>query len=430
MYNWLMFLAALGLVGLNALFVAAEFAWVKVMRVRIEMRADAGDKRAKQAMFGINNLDAYLSVCQLGITLASLALGWIGEPAVAGLLGPIFALLGIENPVMIHSISLITGFLFITFLHVIFGELAPKSLSIQRSESVVLFLAYIMRFFYLTFFPFVKVLNGTSNLFLRLFGVGQAGDGEHSHTSEELQMLIVDSQKSGHIDEQEKRLLSNVFLFDRRDASDAMVHRVDVTTISIDETVHTAIQKIKKTGHTRYPVYKDDHDNIVGFINIKDLVDVDDNLTIKSFVRKPFYAFESASLDDLMFKMQKNRQQFAIVIDEYGSWEGIITMEDMLEVIVGDLKDEHDIRESTHIQEQDGFIKVLASTSADELYEYLELEPEEQSTYKTVAGLFLEKFGMMPEQGDSVIFNGYKLTVSLIDGKRIKELEVLRMYYC
>ena len=430
MYNWLMLLAALGLVALNALFVAAEFAWVKVMRVRIEMRAEGGDARAKQALFGINHLDAYLSVCQLGITLASLGLGWIGEPAVAGLLGPVFALLGLENPVMIHSISLIAGFAFITFLHIIFGELLPKTISIQRSESVVLFLAYTMRAVYLVFFPFVKFLNGTANLFLPLFGVVQTDDGEHSHTSEELQMLIVDSQKSGHIDEQEQRLLSNVFLFDRRDIADAMVHRVDVITMSTDETVQNVIWETKKTGHTRYPVYKDDRDNIVGYINIKDLVGVDPSLTIKSFVRKPFYAFESAALDDLMFKMQKNRQQLAIVIDEYGGWEGIITMEDMLEVIVGDLKDEHDIRESSHIQEQHGFIKVMASTSASELYEYLGLEPEEQSTYKTVAGLFLEKFGMMPEKGDSVIFNGYKLTVSKVDGKRIKELEVVHMYYC
>lgn len=429
MYNWLMLLAAFVLVGLNAMFVAAEFAFVKVMRVRIEMRAENGSSRAKQALFGIVHLDAYLSVCQLGITLASLGLGWIGEPAVSGLLSPLFSLFGMENPVFIHTISLVAGFSFITFLHVIFGELMPKTLSIQRAETVVLFLAHVMRFFYLLFYPMVKVLNGTSNFFLHLLGIRQPAESELSHTPEELQMLIGDSQKSGHIDEQEQRMLDNVFRFDRCDAGDVMIHRVDVSSVSINETVVNATMKTKETGHTRFPVYKEDRDNIVGYINIKDLIGIDDNLSIKAFVRKPFYAFESMPLDDLLLKMQKNRQKIAVVIDEYGGWQGIITMEDILEVIVGDLNDEHDARDPSHIwEERPGIIKVLASTSAEELYDFLQWPWEDQSDYKTVAGLFLDKYGMVPEQGDSVIFNGYRFIVSAIDGKRIKEIEAIPMY--
>ena len=429
MYNWLMLLLAFFLVGLNATFVAAEFAFVKVMRVRIEMKAETGDWRAKTAMFGITHLDAYLSVCQLGITLASLGLGWIGEAAVASLLMPLFTVFGIENPVLIHSVSLVIGFSFITFMHVILGELMPKTVSIQRSEGVVLALAPFMRFFYIIFLPLVKILNGTSNLFLRLFGVVQGGDHEHSHTPEELQMLIVDSEKSGHIDEQESRMLDNVIRFDRRDASDVMVHRMDTITLSYNESISSALEEIKKTGHTRFPVYKDDRDNIVGFINIKDMVGADTTNSIKSFVRKPFYVIESLPLDDLLLKMQKNRQQLGIVIDEYGGWQGIVTMEDILEVIVGDLKDEHDVRDPTHIQEDTrGIIKVQAGTSVDELYEYLGIPVEEQDDYKTVAGLFLDKFGMVPEKGDSVIFQGYRFIVNEVDGKRIKEIEAIKVY--
>lgn len=429
MYNWLMLGLAFILVGLNAMFVAAEFAFVKVMRVRIEMKAEADNWRAKTALFGIIHLDAYLSVCQLGITLSSLGLGWIGEPAVSSLLMPLFYLFGIENSVLIHTVSLVAGFSFITFLHVIFGELMPKTISIQRSEAVVLALAPVMRFFYIIFFPLVKILNGTSNLFLHLLGVHQTGDNEHSHTPEELQMLIIDSKKSGYIDERESRMLGNVISFDRRDASDVMVHRMDTVTLSAGEPVQNVLEKIKKTGHTRFPVYKDDRDNIIGFVNIKDLVGVDTSLAIKSFVRKPFYVIESMPLDDLLFKMQRSHSQLGIVIDEYGGWQGIVTVEDILEIIVGDLRDEHDVREITHIQESpQGIIRVQAMTSVEEFYQYLGIPVEEQDDYKTVAGLFLDKFGMMPEKGDSVVFQGYRFIVSEVDGKRIKEVEAVRLY--
>ncbi|MBQ4132507.1 MAG: HlyC/CorC family transporter, partial [Desulfovibrionaceae bacterium] len=423
MYNWLMLFLAFLLVGLNAMFVAAEFAWVKVMRVRIEMLADSGNGRAKLALFGINNLDAYLSVCQLGITLASLGLGWIGEPAVAGLLSPLFRLVGIENPTLIQSISIIAGFSFITFLHVIFGELMPKTLSIQRAESVVLALAPLMRFFYFIFLPMVKVLNGTSNLFLRIIGLHQASGGEHSHTPEELQMLIIDSEKSGYIDEQESRMLDNVIRLDKRDAYDVMVHRMDAVTLSTNNSVADVIAEVKRTGHTRFPVFKEDRDNIVGFINIKDLLGADPEHSIKAYVRKPFYVIDTMPLDDMLLEMQKVRQQMGIVIDEYGDWQGIITMEDILEIIVGDLNDEHDQRDAWHIQEKDGVIRVQAATPVEELYEYFGLPPEDQDDYTTVAGLFLDKFGMVPELGDSVVFNDRRLIVSQIDGKRIKEIE-------
>lgn len=433
MYNWLMLLVAFFLVALNALFVAAEFGFVKVMRVRIELLAENGSSRAKQALYGITHLDAYLSVCQLGITLASLGLGWIGEPAVSNIISPLLSLLGIDEPVLVHTISLILGFSFITFLHVIFGELAPKTLSIQRAETIVLLLAHVMRFFYTVFLPFVKILNGTSNAFLRLFGFGQNSDSEHSHTSEELQLLIMDSQKSGHIDEQEQRLLSNVFLFDRRTAADAMVHRMDTVTLSVDDVVQSVMLKIKETGHTRFPVYKDDNENIVGFINIKDLLGANPQTAIKTFVRKPFFIFESMALDNLLLKMQKHRQQFGIVLDEYGGWQGIITMEDMLEIIVGDLKDEHDLKDlwgdDGRIADENGIVRVLASTSVEDLFEFLHLPLSDlPDDYNTVAGLFMEKFGLIPEVGDSIIFENFKFTVIAMDGKRVKALELVPLY--
>ena len=429
MYNWLMLFLAFLLVGLNAMFVAAEFAWVKVMRVRIEMLADSGQRRAKLALFGFIHLDAYLSVCQLGITLASLGLGWIGEPAVESLLSPLFALFGVKNPALIQSISVVAGFSFITFLHVIFGELMPKTLSIQRAEGVVLTLSPIMRFFYLVFLPMVKVLNGTSNLFLHLFGLHQSAGGEHSHTPEELQMLIVDSEKSGYIDEQESRMLDNVIRFDKRDAYDVMVHRVDTVTLSIDNSVADVIAEVKKNGHTRFPVFKEDRDNIVGFINVKDLLGADSNQSIRTFVRKPYYVIDTMPLDNLLLKMQKNRQQMGIVIDEYGGWQGLITMEDILELIVGDIKDEHDQRDPSHIQEKEqGVVKVQAGTPVEELDEYFGFPPEEQDDYSTVAGLFLDKFGMLPEQGDSVVYNDHRLIVSKMEGKRIKEIEIVKVY--
>jgi CBS domain containing-hemolysin-like protein len=339
-YTLLLIVLAVLLIALNALFVAAEFAFVKVRRTQLEILASEGNRRARIALFGVENLDAYLSVCQLGITLASLGLGWIGEPAVAALLRPVLGLFAITNPAAVSSLSIAIGFTIITLLHVVFGELIPKSVSIQRAETAALFLARPMRVFHILWLPVVTVMNGISNAVLHLAGIRRTSELEHSHSPEELRLLILDSSREGRLDESEGRMLGNIFSFYRKTAKDVMLHRIDAVALNIESSPETAMNIAEKSGHTRFPVYENNRDNIIGFIHIKDVLHHDDCPNLRAMLRIPLYTHETAHLDKLLALMQSERKQFCMVVDEYGVWQGILTMEDMVEAIVGDIQDE------------------------------------------------------------------------------------------
>jgi CBS domain containing-hemolysin-like protein len=420
----LLVLAAL-LIMLNALFVAAEFAFVRIRRTRMEILAAEGDRRAESALFGLDHLDAYLSVCQLGITLASLGLGWLGEPAVAALLRPVLEIFSISNPALVSSLSIAIGFAAITLLHVVFGELVPKSITIQKTETALLHLARPMRVFHTVWLPVVAVMNGISNAILRLIGIHRAAEAEETPSPEELHMLILDSSREGHLDESEGRMLGNIFSFYKKTAKDIMVHRIDAVALDIADAPATAIGIARESGHTRFPVYENRRDNIVGFIHVKDLLHHGDDADLRGMARTPLYASETVRLDKLLRLMQGERQQFCLVVDEYGAWQGILTMEDMMEAIVGDIQDEFDNEEPDVVPQADGSFLVSADLSLDDLNRHMEFACERDvDPYKMLAVHVIDCLDRIPKAGDSIELCGLRLTVVTMERNRIRRVKV------
>lgn len=429
MYTVLMIALALLLVGLNGFFVAAEFAFVKVRKTQLELLAERGSKRAKSAIFGVTHLDAYLSVCQLGITLASLGLGWIGEPAVAHALLPALGLAGITNPAVLTSVSVAVGFSIIILLHVVFGELCPKSLSIQKAEATVLLLARPMYFFYVVCLPLVLVMNGISNFFLRLAGVGPAGENEQSHSPEELRMLIVDSSEGGRLDKEEGRMLDNIFSFYQKTARDIMLHRNDVIAFDVEMARKEALAQAGASGHTRFPAYEKNRDDIIGFVHIRDVQRCEDCQNLAPVVRNPIYAHETMRLDKLLRHMQRKRLHFCIVIDEYGIWQGIVTMEDILEAIVGDIQDEFDNEEPDVVKQPDGSFIISGDLSLDDIAEFMPLtcKRKDLDLYKIIAAYFIKYLDRIPEEGDTMELCDKLFTVIAMDKKRVRRVKVEHM---
>ena len=426
MYTAMMLGLALVLVCLNGFFVAAEFSFVKVRKTQLELLAENGSSRARSALFGVTHLDAYLSVCQLGITLASLGLGWIGEPAVAHVLRPALAFLSITNPALLTSISIAIGFTLITFLHVVFGELVPKSISIQKAEATALLLAKPMRFFYAVCLPLVVIMNGISNAFLHLAGIRSASEAEESHSPEELRMLILDSSKGGRLDEDEGRMLDNIFSFYQKTAKDIMLHRTDVITFDIASPPGEVLEPAHKSGHTRFPVYEGDRDNIIGFVHIRDILQCENCKNLSSLVRTPMWAHETMPLSKLLHRMQNKRHQLSIVHDEYGIWQGILTMEDILEAIVGNIQDEFDNEEPDAAAQADGSFLICGDLSLDELAEYMPLHCRgtESDPYKIIAAHFIERLERIPREGDSIDLCDKRFTITAMDRNRVRRVRV------
>lgn len=421
-----MIVFALLLVCLNGFFVAAEFSFVKVRKTQIELLAANGNKRARSALFGVTHLDAYLSVCQLGITLASLGLGWIGEPAVSSALRPLFDLAGITNPAVVTPVSVAIGFSIITMLHVVFGELCPKSIAIQKAQSMTLLLARPMRFFYVICLPLVVIMNGISNVFLKLVGIGPASETEQSHSPEELRMLIVDSSTGGYLNKEEGRMLDNIFSFYQKTAKDIMLHRIDVIAFDVAMSRKEALAEANESGHTRFPVYEENRDNITGFIHIRDVLHCENCKDLAPVVRNPIYAHETMHLDKLLHRMQIKRLHFCVVIDEYGIWQGIVTMEDILEAIVGDIQDEFDNEEPDVVTQPDGSHIISGDLSLDELAEFIPLTCQDRTLdmYKIIAAHFIEHLERIPEEGDVIVLCGKRFTVIDMDRNRVRRVRV------
>lgn len=417
-------LGALALVLLNGLFVAAEFAFVKARPTRIAQLAAEGSRKAKTAQLCIENIDAYLSVCQLGITLSSLGLGWLGEPAVADLITPLLYKFGITVPTVVHSISFVIAFSVITFLHVVFGELAPKTVAIQKAESITMWLAAPMRFFYLIFRPAVALLNGTARKFLLLLGMKSASEKEMTHTEEELMMLISESYKVGHINQTEQELLQNVFQFERRVARDVMVPRPETVFLNRQHSFEKNLAIARKAGHTRYPLYDGSRDNVIGQIHIKDLVFMNgQDRDIESIKRDVLLVPEGTPLERLLQKFKKSRQQMAVVVDEYGSVAGIVTMENLLEELVGDIQDEFDQEEPEMITRKEDTYSLSGRILLDEAEKRFDLSlSEEDEEYSTLAGFVMNKLGRFPKEGDYVIVDDWKFEVAKMKGMRIDRI--------
>ena len=416
------------LILLNAFFVASEFAIVKIRPTRLEEMIRQGDARARLALRITGKLDAYLSANQLGITLASLALGWIGEPAIAHLIEPRLGALGSWSGIGAHGIAIGIAFFVITSLHTVIGELAPKSLAIQRTESVTLHTVRPLHFFYLLMWPAIWFLNALANAFVRLLGLRPVGEDEIAHTSEELRMLLARSPAG--LDPEMRRMLVRVFDLRRRTARHVMSLRVDAATLRADMTIEEAVRVVADAGYSRYPVLDAAGKEVMGYLHLRDLFDVLSGRRkakkVAELLRQPIYARETTSVEQLRQRMQARQVPVAIIRSDAGEFVGIVTMEDLLEEIVGEIRDENDDevapihRRGSGIVDLDG--RVLLADLEREVH--IVLKPE-MKVVETVGGYMLARLERPPLAGETVECEGFTLVATDVAGRRVRRLRIV-----
>ncbi|MBM7648774.1 CBS domain containing-hemolysin-like protein [Bacillus ectoiniformans] len=417
------------LIALTGFFVATEFAIVKVRSTRIDQLAAEGHKNALAAKKVVSNLDEYLSACQLGITITALGLGWLGEPTVEHLLHPIFEQFNLTESV-VSILSFAIAFATITFLHVVIGELAPKTLAIQKAEEVSLLFAKPMIIFYRLMYPFIMILNGSARLITGLFGLKPVSEHEMAHSEEELRMILSESYKSGEINQSEYKYVNNIFEFDDRIAKEIMVPRTEIVVFDRTQTVEECIPIVMEENYTRYPVADGDKDRIVGIVNMKEvLTDYirghNKDMGIEHYIRPVIQVIESIAIHDLLLKMQKDRIHMAILIDEYGGTAGLVTVEDILEEIVGEIRDEFDQDEKPMVKKVNDSQTILdGKVLIGEVNDLFGLDIDDEDV-DTVGGWILtEKFEV--QEGDSIERDGYLFKIIEMDGYHIKFIEVTK----
>jgi CBS domain containing-hemolysin-like protein len=427
-------LVAVGLLVLtNGFFVAAEFSLVSVRQTRIAELVSNGNLSAVSVQKALQNPDRVIAATQLGITLASLGLGWIGEPALAHLLLPVVNLFpGAMQSGVSHALSAGLAFAIITFLHVVAGELAPKSIALQNPERTSLFVARPTLWSETIFKPAIWALNGAGNALLRLIGIKPAAGHELVHSVEELKMLVTASTEGGVVERQESEMLHAVFDFGELLVRQVMIPRTEVTAVEADIPLPDIIPLITESTYTKFPVYDDNLDTILGIVHVKDLLR--DMLepgwqerTARSLLREAIYVPETLPVSTLMREFRDNRQHIAIVLDEYGGTAGLVTLEDLLEEIVGEVSDPFD-RFTPNIEElPDGSFLIDGMTLIEDVNAHLELELQDPN-YDTIAGYMLGKLGHIPRLKESVEGDGVRLRVEAMDGLRISQLSLTRLF--
>jgi CBS domain containing-hemolysin-like protein len=401
--------AAILLILLNGFFVAAEFALVKVRLSRIEQLAKDGKAFAGTARWLALRLDESLSACQLGITMASLALGWVGEPAFASLVEPLLGMVGVEDPRVIHILGFAIAFSVITGLHLVVGEQFPKIFAIRKPEQILLWCALPLKFFYRILYPFLKLLNGVTSFLLRLVGIKGASDHEIVNTEEEIRALLREAHIHGSLSRNEHSLINNVFEFDDMIVRRVMVPRGEVSYFDVHEPVEKFRELVRHTMHTRYPVCDRSLDRVLGVVHIKDLLNVnpeDDNFDIRSIMRPPKKLPETMPISRVLRHFQATHQLMAFVIDEYGTITGIVTLENVLERIVGEVDDEFDIAEPNIIPEGSGSFLVAGTTPLDEARRTIKIPLAEALEADTINGLLTEIRQKILTLGDIIELEG------------------------
>jgi CBS domain containing-hemolysin-like protein len=401
-------------VFLNGFFVAAEFALVKVRASQLEIKAGAGNHTARIALGMLQNLDAYLSATQLGITVASLGLGWIGESVVTRIILNSMSIVGIDiAPAIIHTIAIGVAFSLITIMHIVFAEQAPKTMAIQKAESFTLAIAYPLRAFYAVFRPFIWMLNGFSNLFLKILGFPNRNKLE-THSSEELQFLLEQGKVSGAIQPTEHELIKNVFNFNQITARQIMTPRTSIRAIDYELSQDEIITTIIAEGYSRMPVYKESTDNIVGIVYTKDIlkmINQKNKVDFNDAIRPPYFIPETKKISELLKELQAKHMHMAVVMDEFGGVAGIVTIEDIIEELVGEIQDEHD--EETPFVEKinDKEYVVNALSTIEDVNEYLPIPLPKSNEYESVAGLVNVAFGKIPDLNEKIMWGDYEITV-------------------
>ncbi len=414
-------LLAAFLVCLNGFFVAAEFALVKVRPTQIDAHLDT--RRGRTTRHMIDHLDAYLSATQLGITLSSLGLGWIGEPAVASLFEGLFAFFGDLSPTLQHTISFAFAFGLISVAHIVLGELTPKSLAIRHPESTSLWVSVPLYFFYKASFPAIWMLNKMANGVLRIFGVQPVTEGSFAHEEEEIRRLLASDNQS-RLSEHKRELLDNIFELSERVARQIMVPRTQVVYLDVQQTMDDNLEKARASGHTRFPLCDGDLERVLGIVHIKDLFHAGQPPeSLREIRRDTFFVPETLSLERLLRKMLSSHQHMAAILDEYGSVSGIVTLENVIEEIVGEIQDEFDAEQPEIVQLSDTTWRVQGSTLLADLESTLEIEVDERDE-DTIAGIALSELGRRGAVGDRVRLGPLEMEILEVDFNRILTLKV------
>jgi CBS domain containing-hemolysin-like protein len=422
-------LAVAALVLLNGFFVAAEFALVKIRSSHLNTMAASGSKRAGLLRAIKDNLNAYLSACQVGITMASLGLGWLGEPFLARMLQPLFASAGIESPAVIKSISFALAFSAITFLHIVVGEQAPKILAIRKAMPSALFVSAPLRWFYVIFKPAIGLLNAASNWVLRrILRVEPIAEGELAHSEEELRLIVRESEKSAEVTPLGRELVFNVLDLRDRVVRDIMTPRGEIVYLDVGDDFETNMKKTIESQHTRFPLCRENLDNTIGLVNIKELLPMmrDPHPDLMNIKRELLPIPEMMPLENLLRLFLSKHAHLAIVVDEFGGTVGLVTLEDVLEELVGDIQDEFDF-------EKEEFRKISASEFSVDgalgLYELNDLAKIdlESPDVSTIGGYVTHLLGHLPKTGEQVKIDDYLVTVSEADNRRVKQLNFKKL---
>jgi len=421
-----LFLTAL-LVLLNGFFTAAEFALVRVRGSQIELKVKTGSRIAKITRSIMNNLDGYLAATQLGITIASLGLGVIGEGVVTDIMLNLFRVFGvIITSSFIVTLCRVIAFVVITFVTIVFGELAPKNFAIQRTVRTALAVSTPLRLFFVIFRPIIWLLNRFAGLILRLLGIKEF-QGETHHSSEELQLLLEQGKETGALDSTEHELIQNVFEFNERVVKNIMVPRTKIYGIDINADREELLDMIINEGYSRMPVYDDTIDKIVGIVHAKDVLPLlvrHQDIILKDIIRKPYFIPETKKINDLMAELQQKRIQIAIVLDEFGGTAGMVTLEDIVEELVGEIQDEYDEeRPIVEVVNSREFI-VNALASIYDVNTHLPHDLPEDGDYDTVSGWLGDIFGKIPDVGEQKESNGYNITVLKKSDQNIESVKL------
>lgn len=411
------------MVLLNGFFVIAEFSLVKIRRTRLEELVHQGNTRAELALRVVSSFDTYLGATQLGITLASLALGWLGEPAVSSILEPLLFAYFPGSEWLLTTISVALGFIIITFLHIVLGELVPKSMAIQRTESLALFSVWPLYIFHKLGYPVILLFNRTARVVLAIMGIKPANEAELAHSEEELRMIVSASHRGGVLDQMESELIDNVFDFADRLAREVMVPRQDMVCLFVDDDLEENMRVVRETGHTRYPLCIEDKDHVIGMVHIRDLMDFDlaESSSVKdlrTIMREILVIPEGMSVAKLLQAMRRKRTHLAIVADEYGGTAGLVALQDVIEEIVGDIQDEHDDDETEIQRFPDGTFEFDGIVLLDEVADLLNIRMEEHEE-DTLGGYIFGLLGRRPEIGDQVTIGDYRFEVLKVNGFRV-----------
>ncbi|MFL5331768.1 MAG: hemolysin family protein [Geminicoccaceae bacterium] len=425
---YLSILAVVLLLAANAFFVAAEFALVKVRAIRLETLAAAGSRQARLAIRILKHLEAYLAACQLGITMASLGLGWVGEPAVAAVLEPLFRSLGFGES-LLHTVAFLLGFLIFSSLHIVLGEQVPKTFAIREPEPISVWIAAPLHAFFILCWPLNWALNSASRGILRLLGVAEASDRE-VFSGAELRQLIGASRQVGEVRKQEHDMLGAVFDLEKLEVGEIMTHRRSMDAINADAPVEEIVRQVLEGPHTRYPIWRGDPDTITGVLHAKDVLVAVQRLgprltgaDLRRLATAPWFIPDTTSLLHQLLAFRQRRAHLAFVVDEYGALMGLVTLEDILEEIVGDIIDEKDVEMSGVQQEGDGSILVEGRVTIRDLNRQFDWNlPDDEAT--TVAGLVIFEAGRIPEVGEKFLFHGFRFEVVR---RQRHQLTLLRM---